>query len=330
VTGTSDLRSVLPIALLAIVGCGATRMPATHPLAGPRTLAGEIDTILTAPMGSPYGVAAARGIAYVTLHGDTSALSIWDFRDRSYRHAVIPTGFAPTNVAFSPNGRSAYVASQLSYRVERVDVRRARIDGKWHTPANDPFQVAVSPDGGSAYATGNAGWLYAFDAASGRSRGAIEVDRDPNGVTVTADGRRAFITHIGSPAIGVVDLERASYRQFAWMDDVEGQGIVLSRDEQAIFTVSEDAGRLYAFDAVTGGRIGWVATGPSPFGLALTPDGRELWVTTLEGRLLRFSADDLSPIGSLAIGGRLRRLAFDPEGRGAVIADEQGRIIVMR
>lgn len=317
-------------AVLAFTACTPTSsIPAPHP-AGPHQLAAEVDTILIAPTGRPYGAAAAGGIAYITLHGPVSALSVWDFRTRTYRHAAIPTGEAPTNVAFSPDGRSAFVASQRSFRVDRINVRRGRIDRRWHTPANHPYQVVVSPAGNRAYATGNAGWIYTFNANTGAERGAIPVEAAPNGVVVTEDGRRAFVTHLRSFNIGVVDLERDSYRPLARMDGTEGQGIVLSKDERTLFALSEASGRLYAFDAQTGRRIASVGTGPAPFGLALTPDGGELWVTTLDGRLLRYSADDLAPVGTLELGGRLRRIAIDPQGRGAVIADEEGRIIVMR
>jgi sugar lactone lactonase YvrE len=94
--------------------------------------------------------------------------------------------------------------------------------------------------------------------------------------------------------------------------------------------VSQKAGRLYAFDTHDGHRLQSVATGPAPFGLAGTPDGQELWVTTLRGEVRRFRLVDLAPLATLTPGGRLRRLAFDPEGRGVVIADENGRIVVFR
>lgn len=331
-TGSRSVWSSLLLTTAAVAAVGCAGGPAAPPVAppGPRALFGVVDTIVSAPTGLPYGAAAARGIAYITLHGPVSALSIWDFRTRTYRHAAIPTGVAPTNVAFSPDGRTAFVASQLSYRVERVNVGAARIDAKWHTPANDPFQVAVSPAGDRAYATGNAGWVYAFDTESGASRGAVQVEGAPNSVIITPDGRRAFMTHLRSRNIGVVDLERFTYASFAPMDDAEGQGIALSQDGGTLFAVSERSRRLYAFDVATGRRIASTGIEGSPFGLARTPDGRELWVTTLQGRLLRISTADLSQIGAVELGGRLRRIAMDPDGRGAVIADEQGRVVVMR
>jgi YVTN family beta-propeller protein len=290
-----------------------------------------VDTIAKVERGSPFGAAVSRdGLALVTLHGQTAALAAWTFGTRAFRPAAFPTGQEPTNVAFSPDGRTAYVASQLSYRVDRIDVRRERVDSLWHTPANDPFQVAASPDGKRVIATGNAGYLYVFDAGSGRPIGAVEVRGAPNGVAVSSDGRMAYVTHLRSREIGAVDLVRATYRTFALLDAAEGQGIVLSPDGGTLYAVSEHADRLYAFDALTGRTVGTVPIGRQPFGLALTPDGQELWVTTLSGDLVRVRRTDLSIVEVNHLGGRLRRLAFDPAGRGAVIADEEGRVIVLK
>lgn len=308
---------------------GACRMSTTvaPPPSAVRTLDGVVDTIIPVP-GSPYGAAASPGLGLVTVHR-SGTLARWDFRGRTLEPAAIQTGREPTNVAIAPGARFAFVASQYSFRVDRVDLTQRQMDANWHTPANDPYQAAVSPDGSLVFATGNAGFLYVFDARTGLSRGTIEVSAAPNGLAVSPDGRRVYLTHLRSSEVGVVDVRSEQYQVLARMDAQEGQGIVLSPDAKVIYAVSEDAGRLYAFDALTGAELAVAGTGPSPFGLALTPDGRELWVTTLTGRLLRFRRTDLALIGSLDLGGRLRRLAIEPSGLGAIIADEYGRIIIV-
>ena len=326
----SQLGRWSPLGGLLVLACVLPGTSVTAPRA-PGALLGVVDTILPVAKGRPYGAAAStRGQAYVTVHGAWNGLASWDFGRRRFDANAISTGRAPTNVAFDPAGRHAYVASQRSFRVERVDVDRARVDEGWHTPANDPYQVAISADGQKAIATGNAGWLYLFDAHSGRPRGAIEVRNAPNGIALTKDGRTAYITHLRSREVGMVDLTRGTYRTFAQLDSLEGQGIALSPDGATLYTVSERADRLYAFDTRTG-RTLWVrSTGRKPFGLAITPDGAELWVTTLEGELLRYRRDDLTLVAANHLGGRLRRLAFDPAGRGAVVADEEGRVLVLK
>lgn len=326
----SSIGRVSVLFALLALGCDPSPVPTPSPVAL-APLTGQVDTILSLAKGLPFGAAvSSRGLAYVTLHGSMNALSSWDFGSRRFVPSAVITGQVPTNVAFEPSGRFAYVASQFSYRVERVDVSRRALQQQWHTPANDPYQVAVTPDGRRAVATGNAGWLYLFDTRSGRSEGAVEVRAAPNGIAISQDGERAYLTHLRSREIGEVDLMRGTYRTFAQLDDMEGQGIVLSPDGGTLYAVSERADRLYAFDTRTGASLGVASTGRQPFGLALTPDGTELWVTTLTGDLQRYRRSDLSRISVRHLGGRLRRLAFDPRGRGAIIADEEGRVLVLK
>lgn len=324
---TSRASTLLAVLLL---GCDRPAVQTPSPL-GIAPLAGQVDTILHLPKGKPFGAAASsRGLAYVTLHGSMNALSSWDFASRRFAPIAVITGKEPTNVAFEPSGHFAYVASQYAFSVERIDVAKSELREKWHTPANDPFQVAVTPDGRWALATGNAGWLYVFNVHSGRSAGAVQVQNAPNGIAISPDGHTAYLTHLRSPEIGAVDLTRGTYRTFARMDNMEGQGIVLTPDGNTLYALSERADRLYAFDTRTGRSLGVASTGRKPFGLALSPDGAELWVTTLTGDLQRFRRDDLTSVAVNHLGGRLRRLAFDPQGRGAVIADENGRVLVMK
>lgn len=295
-------------------------------------LRGIVDTIISISAGSPFGAAAStRGVAFVTLHNGVSALASWDFKARRAVEHAVPTGVEPTNVAFDPGGSHAFVACQWSSSLERIDVHGARVDGEWPTPGNDPFQVAITPDGKTAFVSGNSRYVHIFDTRSGELRGRVEVGEAPNGLAVSSDGRRVFITHLRSPEVGVVDAEARTYRPLGRMDGEVGQGVVLSRDERILFALSQAASRLYAFDAGSGDLLGAVPTSAAPFGLALTPDGRELWVTTLGGMLLRYSADrSLRPVGQTELGGRLRRIAMDPKGRGAVVADEDGRILVLK
>lgn len=295
-------------------------------------LQGVIDTIILVSAGSPFGAAVStRGMAYVTLHSGVAALASWDFKERrAVEHAVL-TGVEPTNVAFDPEGTHAFVACQWSSSLERVDVTTSRIDSEWATPGNDPFQVAITGDGKTALVSGNSSFLHVFDARSGELRHRVAVREAPNGLAVSADGRRVFLTHLRSREVGVVDLVTGAYHTLAVMDGATGQGVVLSRDERVVFALSQEASRLYAYDAGSGALLGSVGTSAAPFGLALTPDGSELWVTTLGGTLQRFTADGALRLrGETQLGGRLRRIAMDPKGRGAVVADEEGRILVLR
>lgn len=324
------LSSYLVAAALAGAGCAPAPARAPGPVA--RTaLSGALDTVITIAGGAPFGAAvSSRGLAYVTVHGSARELASWDFASRRAVPQAARTGAEPTNVAFSPEGRTAFVASQLSAAVDRLPVGDAIPDASWPTPGNHPFQVAVAPDGRRVFATGNAGYLFIFAAASGEPLGRVRTAAAPNGLALSRDGRRVYLTHLGSSEVGVVEVETQAYRALGRLDGAQGQGIVLADDDRVLYAVSESSDQLCRFDTETGARQECATTASGPFGLALTPDGRELWVTTLEGELQRFAVPNLKVIATLDLGGRLRRIAMDPLGRGAVIADESGRVLVMK
>lgn len=297
----------------------------------PRTLTGVLDTAVTVASGQPYGTGASvGGIAYVTLHGSTDALGKWDFAARTYQDAAIAVGDEPTNVAFAPNGATAYVASQLSSRVDVVTVSSGAVDSSATTPGNNPYQTAVLPNGSRFYASGNADRIWVFNAANRARIDSIAVSADPNGMAISPDGTKMYVTHLSSGVIGVITLATKAYDTLATVGNTPVHGIALSGDGSKLYVVSEGTDSVYVFDASTGANLGQRAAGSNPFGLALTPDGSEVWVTTLGGELRRYAQGTLVPGPTLNLTGTLRRIAIDPAGRAAVIADEDGRVIVVK
>jgi YVTN family beta-propeller protein len=312
----------------------------------PRTLLGVLDTTIATDGGDlvaglpglagaasvlPFGLGVSHeGVAYVTLHGDVDALVRWDFRTREFWDGVTLTGDEPTNVSFSPDGARAYVAAQLSSRVDVVDVATNAIVASPATPGNDPYQTVVAPDGAKYYASGNAERIWVFNAATDQLVDSILVDADPNGMAITRDGDWMFISHLSSPVIGRIELATGTYDTLAVVGGTPVHGLDVSPDGTTLYIVSQGTDSLYAFNTSSGANVGQVFAGVQPFGLAATPDGGEVWITSLTGDVRRFEAPGLAPITTLHVGGILRRIAVDPAGWGAIIADESGYIVIVK
>jgi len=315
----------------------------------PRTLLGIRDTTLSAQgaslaprasaglMGSssvtalPYGVAVNKdGVAYITLHGDVDALVRWDFKTRAFADGVTYTGDEPTNVSFSPDGATAYVASQWSHWVDVVDVATNTVVATPLTPGNDPYQTTASPDGTRFYASGNADKIWMFNAVTRTLVDSVAVDADPNGMAITPDGKWMFISHLSSGVVGRITLATGVYDTLVIVGSTPVHGLDISPDGTHLYIVSQGTDSLYKFNTTTGANEGQVFAGSQPFGLAATPDGGEIWIAAYGGDLRRFQSADLSPITTLVLGGHLRRIAIDPAGWGAVIADEDGQVIIVK
>lgn len=308
-------------------GCPADEVS----VACPRTLAGTLDTAITvSAAGDPYGAAVSvNGIAYVTLHGTKDALGKYDFATGIYVDTAITVGDEPLSVAFSPNGETAYVASQAASRVDVVTVASGAVSAA-NNPGNNPNQTVVLPNGLRFYTSGNAGRIWVFNAVNRALIDSFPVGSDPNGMALNPTGGRMFVTHLSNGIIGVINMGTQVFDTLALVGNFPVQGIAVSKTGTRVFVVSESKDSLYMLDASSGANLGQAYAGNEPFGLALTPDGAEVWVTTLNGELRRFNQSNLASAGTLNLGGTLRRIAIDPAGRGAVIADEDGRVIIVQ
>lgn len=71
-----------------------------------------------------------------------------------------------------------------------------------------PHGLAISPDGSKLYlASDKTGDLQVFDARSGVAGGRIHVGNDPNQITLTKDGRFAYVPLRADDQIAVVQLD---------------------------------------------------------------------------------------------------------------------------
>ena len=76
------------------------------------------------------------------------------------------------------------------------------------TVGDNPFGVAVSPDGGHAYiANSGSGLVSVIDTGNNTVTNAIPVGDNPNGVAISPDGGHAYITNSSSDSVSVIDIE---------------------------------------------------------------------------------------------------------------------------
>jgi len=76
------------------------------------------------------------------------------------------------------------------------------------------------------------------------------------------------------------------------------------------------------------------ATGTFPayylFGMALTPDGQQLYAASSSGTLTIIDRATRTVVNSLYLGGTPRRIAFDEKGFTAVVANEGNWVDVIK
>ena len=93
----------------------------------------------------------------------------------------------PRNIAFTPDGKKAFVTCSLSNEVAVIDTLEERV--KRYIPVGDfPYDVAVSPDGRKAYVTCLDSWeVYVIDTNSESVLKVMSGVRNPRGVEVVGN-----------------------------------------------------------------------------------------------------------------------------------------------
>lgn len=268
----------------------------------------------------PFGIALSRtGIVYGTLL-DAARLVRSTFQAESL--ATVLVGAVPTDVAFSPAGTWAYVTNQGSQTVGVVDARTSRLVDQVGVNG-DPYRVAVGPEGQVIYVTTNTGNLELIDPAVRSVTRTVQLGGNLNGLAINVAGSRVYVGDVGG-TIYEIDAAGDVIRSF----DVPGrpQGLGLSADGRELYAAGED-GYFIVLNLETGAEVARLALGAGGFGLAVTPDQTQVWITAPSaGKVFVVNRTTRVLRSTIELGGKPRRLAFDQSGALAVIADEAGAI----
>jgi YVTN family beta-propeller protein len=150
------------------------------------------------------------------------------------------------------------------------------------------------------------GDLTVVDLDSRRVIGRIALGKRPRGIVASPDGRLLYIALSGSPAAG--------------------PGV----DESTLPPPDRAADGIAVFD-VASGRVERVLRGvPDPETIAVSPDGRSLYVASEDsGRLFEFDARSGAVRGSLAVGGEPEGTAASPDGRLVYATSEEDGVVAV-
>ncbi len=281
----------------------------------------------TTPLSArPFGIAISRaGYVYVA-RGSAGTVS-WSVLPQTDLSGTINVGSEPTSVAFDPSSARAYVANQLSRTVGIVTASAAQQTGAVQV-SGDPFLVLVSGDGATVYATLNTNVLSVIDVSLGAEVALIPVGDAPNGLALHPTEPRLFVTaFFGGTITEVNTANRQATRTLTLGGAL--QGIVVAPEGDVLY-VADEGGELKVVDVATGS-VTLVPGTLGGFGLALSPDGRQLYMGVPSMGVVRvIDRATRAVVGTIGTGGVPRRIAFDLFGTWAAIANESGWVTFVR
>ena len=194
----------------------------------------------------------------------------------------ILTEKTPKVIEVTPNEKYALVANWHSSSVSIVDVetyhtiKSIRLGGEiWYKPRG----IAISSDSKSAYvANMRGGTISVIDLTTFEVIDDIPATVNPRHIILSKDQRTLYISDNILGKILAFDLIDKKTMKEVFIGK-KARTIALTPDERYLFGVSHDAGKLVAVDTESFDII-YEKDFPFPMGLAVTPDGGQLWVTS--------------------------------------------------
>jgi YVTN family beta-propeller protein len=287
-----------------------------------------IDTLNTGNGPAGLSLSADCQFLYV-VNSYSSDISIIDLRTKEEQKRLT-AGNNPTGAQLSPDGKTLYVPSRRALiapygetvrsELTIVDEATQRIIGRNDIESAYMMEnVAFTPAGDMAMLTlirpknlvpsiqVEQGWMmtYGIVVIEEKENGRViqllldepnSYYSDPFDIVITPDGKKAFVSHSGVNTISVIDIDSI-------------RSLIAESTTEKLNTYSNNLGISSRYV------IKRIQTGADPKGLALSPDGRFLYVAEqLEDRIAVINTESLEKIGTIDLGGP-RRITVNRQGR---------------
>jgi DNA-binding beta-propeller fold protein YncE len=190
-----------------------------------------------------------------------------------------------------------------------------------------PHEVSVSPDGKRAAVTN-----YGTREQPGSTLSIVDLEQPreirridltphtrPHGVAWFAADRIAVTTE-GTKHLVIVDPDAGRVMKAIETGQDVSHMVAVSTDATRAYVTNIGSGTTTALDLVEARKLGDVATGAGSEALAVTPNGRELWVAArAAGEIAIVDTATLAVLARLPLSGIPIRIAMTPDGATALV-----------
>ena len=217
--------------------------------------------------------------------------------------------------ALDAQGAGFWVGTGIENTLVHVDASAGASDRTIELPKGFwPGGLALSPDGKTLAASGDLDDIVMLvDVTTGKNLAAVRVGKHPSGLTFSPDGKRLYVADWDASTVSIVDVAAS-----APLDPIEvglhPEKLLLSRDGTNLYVSETDDDAIGIIDLKTAKRVADVNIGlfdkklygASPTSMALSLDGRRLYVTCSAANTVAFSSS--RPMGrARASSARFRR-----------------------
>jgi len=191
-----------------------------------------------------------------------------------------------------------------------------------------PFDVAITPDGSTAYVTGFEE-LVRIDVATGTEGAPIPMPGlEPRAVAISPDGQRAYTANAGG-SVSVLDL--ATSTEIGSPIPTPGtspRGIAVTPDSTRAYVTDTATDSVTVVNLASGTVLVTIPVGEQPEGIAVTPNGGAVYVANRIGESVSQIDPATNTVTATIPTGAAEQIAISPDGSHAyVVGVEPGLVL---
>jgi DNA-binding beta-propeller fold protein YncE len=217
-----------------------------------------------------------------------------------------------------------------------VDPASEKILGRVPT-VKDPHEVAVTPDGRTAYVASPSQGIAVIDVVAMKEVRRLDIEPGSAPHDVLFAGGKLYFTAEGHKVIGRYD---PATNKMDWHFGIGQDGthmLVMGKSMDTLFMPNRGSNSVSMIEGLLAGPPKWRITaipvpGKTPEGIDLSPDGRELWTATRgDGGVAIIDVAGKKVTQNFNLGmSDANRLKFTPNGRNVLILDGgTGTLVVL-
>lgn len=192
--------------------------------------------------------------------------------------ATATCGKAPEAMALSPDGSRLLVTNTASDDLTIIDTGNAQAVATVPV-GRGPRGVVIHPTKPFAtVALGGGEELAKVEWRKGKLEGLLPIGRGPSHIVQSADGDILYVSLSGSADIVKYDRDDALKLGSCWLEKGSARSLVLGPGGRALFASAGDAGWAFVIDTSEMKVTAATKTEVLPEGVALSEDGRTLWL----------------------------------------------------
>jgi YVTN family beta-propeller protein len=310
-------------------------------------LGGTSKLVTTVPItasSGPISLETPAGVAISPSHFMTNVTSPAQFVSKEIRLSRSQVG-----VAVNPNGRRIYFAANHQDPswggLMMVDVTSQEVLSVTPVSASTDVTlqgVAVSPDGRRVYVACDSFGVCVFDAINNTLNTTLPVaagpggDPNPQGLALSPDGQLLYVAD-NRDGGAVTVVETNTYQPVASISFPAGltpQGVAAHPDGHvAYFVFSAPSGQngfVMVYDVAGQGIVDTIEVGAGPIGIAVTADGRTIYVSNaLENTVDVIDAGSHAILWTVPVSAGPTGVAISPDGESVYVACRYSSLVTI-